>query len=89
MGYKSVDTHKLWVAKDSVPPNGFLILNYSVRTKESDHVTENNLVRITRKNIANESPSSRKFRMKIYLIASEVSKRSIPFNFHNEGISGM
>lgn len=41
--------HIIRVAKDSVPPSGFVILNYSVRTKESDHVTEDNLVRITRK----------------------------------------
>jgi hypothetical protein len=41
--------HIIRVAKDSVPPSGFVILNYSVRTKESDHVTEDNLVRITKK----------------------------------------
>jgi len=82
LGYKSVDTHSSELEKIQSPV-GFLTLNHSVRTKESGHVTEDNLVRITRKIIANESSLLRKFRMKIFFIASEVSKRSIPFNFHN------
>jgi hypothetical protein len=61
------------------PPGGFIILNHSVRTNELCHVKEDNLVRITKKNIENNALRGEKIRMKIFFIASEVGKRSIPF----------
>ena len=54
MGYKSVEIYSSELQRFS-PPGGFIILNHSVRTNELCHVKEDNLVRITKTNIANNA----------------------------------